>query len=338
VARIRTIKPEFFRHEGLQELGAVAMLAFAGIWTQCDRAGRFRWDPKQLKLDVLPFMEFDMTATMELLRERRYIVSYEVEGRKYGYVPSWLDHQHINVKEPQSKIPAPLNAVPQSDASGSDTYKDGVGIFPHGAKPVQECGERELERDGERAAREASVPRGTEEASRTAREHRVKRIKAILAGYPVQIGVHAAAGECDEAVTRLELGELGGMRMSADEALLHIERQVKAFARSPEGTSGRAPNPVNFFSLTAKGCSYRDQPEAWSARANFDAVRGKPNGAAVGRELPEAKTQECWGCALPFPMEQFNGGTFHSKECKRKHEEHIAKERAAMKPTQAVRA
>ena len=45
MARIRTIKPEFFRHEGLyeleQETGFAIRVAFAGLWTACDREGRF---------------------------------------------------------------------------------------------------------------------------------------------------------------------------------------------------------------------------------------------------------------------------------------------------------
>lgn len=47
MARIRTIKPEFFRHEGLQDLeqanpGAYAMLVFAALWGHCDKHGRSR--------------------------------------------------------------------------------------------------------------------------------------------------------------------------------------------------------------------------------------------------------------------------------------------------------
>ena len=57
MARIRTIKPEFFRHEALFEAehraGLPLRLAFAGLWTAADREGRFKWRPRQLKLDVL---------------------------------------------------------------------------------------------------------------------------------------------------------------------------------------------------------------------------------------------------------------------------------------------
>src|SRR6267142_854585 len=112
MARIRTIKPIFARHEKLQELesewpGLRPMLTFCCLWTQCDREGRFEWRPRQLKLDVLPFVDYDLGATMELLAEHDFIRKYEVGGRWYGHVPTWSEHQCPNVREPASKIPAP---------------------------------------------------------------------------------------------------------------------------------------------------------------------------------------------------------------------------------------
>ncbi|HWZ45123.1 MAG TPA: hypothetical protein VNW97_16730 [Candidatus Saccharimonadales bacterium] len=94
MARIRTIKPVFARHEKLQELESEfpqlrPMLTFCCLWTQCDRAGRFEWRPKQLKLDILPFVDYDLGATMELLAQHEFIRRYEVGGKWYGQVPTW---------------------------------------------------------------------------------------------------------------------------------------------------------------------------------------------------------------------------------------------------------
>jgi hypothetical protein len=113
MARIRTIKPVFARHEKLQELESGSpvlrpMLTFCCLWTQCDREGRFEWRPRQLKLDVLPFVDYDLEATMELLAAHDFIRKYEAGGRWYGYVPTWCEHQCPNVREPASKIPAPV--------------------------------------------------------------------------------------------------------------------------------------------------------------------------------------------------------------------------------------
>lgn len=121
--RIRTVKPSFYRHEGLQDLerahpGAYAMLVFSGLWTAADCAGRFEWRPRQLKLDILPFLDFDMTATLRLLAEAGFVTYYRVGGKEYGAIPSFHAHQRLSGKEAQekSKIPAPE----QHDGSDSE--------------------------------------------------------------------------------------------------------------------------------------------------------------------------------------------------------------------------
>lgn len=103
MARIRTIKPEFFRHEGLQDLaiqhGAEVMLVFAGLWGHCDKLGRFEWKPRTLKLDILPFLGFDMAVILEILWQSGFLRRYEVDGREYGEIESFDRHQRISGKE-----------------------------------------------------------------------------------------------------------------------------------------------------------------------------------------------------------------------------------------------
>lgn len=111
MARIRTIKPEFFRHEALFEAEKACKLplrlSFAGLFTAADRQGRFRWQPRVLKLDVLPFDEVDFGKVLDALAEKGFIVKYEVDGEFFGHIPSWCKHQHINQREAESVIPAP---------------------------------------------------------------------------------------------------------------------------------------------------------------------------------------------------------------------------------------
>ena len=57
MARTRNIKPGFFRNEDLAELGAYAMLLYAGLWTIADREGRLEDRPKRIKVDVLPYFD-----------------------------------------------------------------------------------------------------------------------------------------------------------------------------------------------------------------------------------------------------------------------------------------
>jgi hypothetical protein len=114
MARIRTVKPEFFRHEGLQDLeianpGSYVMLVFAGLWGHCDKAGRFEWKPRTLKLDILPFLEFGMEKTLLLLEGAGMLRRYTVDGKEYGEVVTFEKHQRINGKEAQEpeRFPSP---------------------------------------------------------------------------------------------------------------------------------------------------------------------------------------------------------------------------------------
>ena len=111
MARIRTIKPEFFKHEDLfdaeKETGLPLRLAFAGLWTVCDREGRFEWRPRAIKTDVLPYDDVDFSRVLDALATRGFIVRYRVDGKDYGFVPGFSRHQLINGRESESKIPDP---------------------------------------------------------------------------------------------------------------------------------------------------------------------------------------------------------------------------------------
>lgn len=114
MARIRTIKPAFFRHSDLfqaeQETGLPLRVAFAGLWTAADREGRFPWRPLELKLDCLPYDDVDFSRVLDALTTRGFLVRYASEdGREYGAIPSWRKHQVINNREAASEIPAPVN-------------------------------------------------------------------------------------------------------------------------------------------------------------------------------------------------------------------------------------
>lgn len=111
MARIRTIKPEFFRHLGLYEAEIEEQLplrvAFAGLWTSADREGLFVWCPKTLKLDCLPHDQVDFSRVLDALWTRGFIGKYASEHKVLGFIPSWKTHQHINNRENASVLPKP---------------------------------------------------------------------------------------------------------------------------------------------------------------------------------------------------------------------------------------
>lgn len=113
--RIRTVKPELFKHEDLFdaeiETGLPLRVAFVGLFTQCDREGRFEWRPRQLKTDILPYDQVDMERVLHALATRGFLVKYAcVSGNQekvFGAIPTFRKHQVINNKERESEIPEP---------------------------------------------------------------------------------------------------------------------------------------------------------------------------------------------------------------------------------------
>lgn len=119
----------FFRHEGLQDLGPVPMLVFAGLWCQSDRDGRFEWRPRQLKLDILPFLDFEMSGVLDQLATHDFIRRYEVGGELYGYIPTWDKHQFVNNRETKSVLPPPHDASVTRDPRAEDAPGTRLGNY-----------------------------------------------------------------------------------------------------------------------------------------------------------------------------------------------------------------
>lgn len=112
MSRIRTVKPELFRHEELyeaeKETGLPLRVAFIGLFTVADREGRFKWRPRSLKLDVLPHDELDFSVVLAALVASGLVVRYDVDGEQFGYIPTFAKHQVINQREAQSSLPPPF--------------------------------------------------------------------------------------------------------------------------------------------------------------------------------------------------------------------------------------
>jgi hypothetical protein len=115
MARIRTVKPELFKHEELFDLekssGFPLRLSFIGLFACSDREGRFKWRPRALKLDIAPYDTFDFEDALNVLVTAGIVEKYEVDGECYGWIPTWSKHQTINIREAQSTLPAPIEGV-----------------------------------------------------------------------------------------------------------------------------------------------------------------------------------------------------------------------------------
>ncbi|MDG4550754.1 MAG: DnaT-like ssDNA-binding domain-containing protein [Candidatus Contendobacter sp.] len=164
MSRIRTVKPELFKHEALfdaeLESKLPLRLAFIGLFTVADREGRFKWRPRTLKLDVLPHDFVDFSAVMNALESAGFIERYEVDGEAYGWIPSFTKHQRFTGKEAETKsqLPEPPRGnngeTTGKHPGASPTLHGETSGKPRGTQEGKGNGIREGEKEGkgERAA------------------------------------------------------------------------------------------------------------------------------------------------------------------------------------------
>lgn len=121
MARIRTIKPDFFTSEDVVALSPLARLLYIATWLEADREGRFVWRPKTLKLRYLPGDDCDIDALSSELIGAGLICPYEIDGKLYADIPSFARHQVINNRESASTIPArAIDAIGTREARVND--------------------------------------------------------------------------------------------------------------------------------------------------------------------------------------------------------------------------
>jgi len=104
VARIRTIKPEFFTSEDIVSLSAFARLLYIATWCEADKRGRLQWKPKTFKMRYFPADECGIEGLCDELVKAGLVVLY---GDGLAYIPAFEDHQHINPRESESTLPEP---------------------------------------------------------------------------------------------------------------------------------------------------------------------------------------------------------------------------------------
>jgi hypothetical protein len=97
VARIRTIKPDFWTDGNMVKLSPFARLLYIGMWnfTMCDH-GHLADDAMKLKLQVLPMDNVDIEALLDEIMASGRVVRMEADGRSYLLVKRFEDHQKID--------------------------------------------------------------------------------------------------------------------------------------------------------------------------------------------------------------------------------------------------
>ena len=107
MARIRTIKPEFWTSGQVMECSPITRLMFIGLWNFADDKGRMTANPKKIRAQIFPSDELTVDTISRMLSElskNDLITLYEVDNIEYLQIDGWARHQRIDKPQP-SKIP-----------------------------------------------------------------------------------------------------------------------------------------------------------------------------------------------------------------------------------------
>lgn len=108
MARIRTIKPEFWTSEQIVECSPIARLLFVGLWTFADDRGVIPRRSRSIKMLIFPGDDFcldDIDRWIDELQTNGLVCVFSADGTEYLSITGWEKHQRID--RPSFKYPNP---------------------------------------------------------------------------------------------------------------------------------------------------------------------------------------------------------------------------------------
>ena len=164
--RIRSIKPEFWRSQDIENLSRDVRLLFIGLWSYVDDNGVGVDDFRQIAADLFALAD-DPTEARNYVRDglatlsrALLITRYEVDGRPFLFITGWDRHQRIDrPAKPRHPRPNVDGAVVTSENPDSrDTVATPSRDMPaKGASGTGEQGNRGTERTPAPPAEDAAT-------------------------------------------------------------------------------------------------------------------------------------------------------------------------------------
>lgn len=212
MARIRSLKPEFWADEDLADLPRDARLLYMGLWNLSDEHSRLRGDARYVKGQLFPY-DADLDAEsidklIQLLIEAGKVRRYDSSGRSYLFLPNLSKHNRLEPHKVDSKLPAPPElsqpairtdeSARGTDESASDAEDHALllsssSLMEHVSSSAREPGP--AERFVLDAIDDADVADALAVVDLIQRERKPKAMLAYLRGI-------AANGELGQVVTR----------------------------------------------------------------------------------------------------------------------------------------
>jgi hypothetical protein len=110
MARIRYLKPDFFKDDDVAGLPFEFRLLYQGLWCLADKAGRLEDRSLRIKAEIFPYDDVDIEKGLCVLAQTKpsskqpFINRYQADSQRYIQIVRW-EHQKPHHTEAESKIP-----------------------------------------------------------------------------------------------------------------------------------------------------------------------------------------------------------------------------------------
>jgi len=159
MARIRSIKPEFWTSEQVADCSTTARLLFIGLWTFSDDGGVHPASCKRAKMEIFPgdpFTEKEIEAWVDQLIENGLIVEFSNADQQFWAITGWK-HQKIEKPNIRYNSPTDVGSVVERSSNGR---REVVDSSPPDRRDRRDRRDRKGEEgeEGERGAENDSTP------------------------------------------------------------------------------------------------------------------------------------------------------------------------------------
>lgn len=152
MARIRTIKPEFWEDETLAELPPPARLLFIATWNFADDAGVLKASPAWLKAKAFPYDEAlrvsEVKKWCDSLIKIRMLVPIDYNNESYYLIRTFRKHQIIDKRHARFTIPLEVINEALSAYNKSIRTSHGEHVVSPAQKFEKEISSENFARDG----------------------------------------------------------------------------------------------------------------------------------------------------------------------------------------------
>ena len=259
MARIRSIKPDFWRDEKIADLSHGCMAFFIGIWNFCDDQGKCPLNPRQLSLWMPVFRSKDILTWVRQLSEVGLI---QVSAcSQWILVTNWK-HQRINrpvlpdVKNESIQWLPIGHSVSLHESSVNAQCKDRIGKDRSGEDRIPVGATGKLLPDSPASEKPDDQPDNTTQAL----------IAKYCEAYKARYGVNPPIGGKQAGLARRLVKDLGAVRAIAlVETYLRMQDAFFLKRRHDLATFEANLNAVTIFEKTGQTITRRDAESAESS-------------------------------------------------------------------------